>query len=160
MDSLPSLLTLGSLTPQPPQAPRFPSFSEQLSNQAPEQPKQPRGLFASLVRDPAILYSEYLEHPDLFEEDTGHLLATLVGRSKKMEDLTPEEAQQLDEAVVSFLQYQPEKQGKQKLLPPEVREHAESDEMNVVWTPGGPRLGDPYLFSEVPDVSHKWWKEV
>lgn len=158
--SLPSFPTLGSLTPQPPQAPRFPSFSELVSHPAPEQHARQSGLFASLVRDPAILYQEYLERPELFEEDTGHLLATLVGRSKKMEDLTDDELKQLDEAVVSYMQYQPSPE-KKELLPPELGDLAEDDELDLAWGPNGPQLRDPDLFSQLPeDVAHRWWKEV
>jgi len=156
---LPSLPIFHSLTPRAPQAVHFPTFNELLSQPAPEQKEQRDGLFNSLVRDPAILYLEYLEHPDMFEEETAHLLQSLVGQQKKVSDLTEAEMKKLDEAVVSYAQYHPPK--KETLAPVESTPEFDDDEPDIEWGPEGPLAGANSAYSQIPDgVLHRWWGET
>jgi hypothetical protein len=111
-----------------------------------------------LIKDPAILYQEYLEQPDMFEEETGHLLLKLVGQQKKLEDLTDDEMKKLDEAVVSFIQYTPKKPEPKELPKPlELDDGDEEDEEEVPWGRSGPSHGS-LSFEPPEDVSSFWWK--
>jgi hypothetical protein len=147
--------------PMPPEAPevRFLTFSELLSPPAPEEKKRSEGLFMSLVKNPAILYQEYLEQPDMFEEETGHLLLKLIGRHKKLEDLTDSEMKKLDEAVVSYLQYKPKVAEKPKLraLP---EEDEEDDEPEIPWGPNGVKGLSSFMLELPEGVDSRWWEKT
>lgn len=142
-------------TPLAPQPPRFPSFNELLSQPEPEVQRRREGLFSTIIRNPAILYREYLEHPDMFQEETAHLLTKLVGRQKSLDSLSEEELKKLDEAVVSFLQYRPKKKIETQSSHSTPRDETD-DDSEVVWGPDGPLVNGTSL--ELPeDVAHNWW---
>lgn len=164
---------LSSISPQPlppglspiPSLPPLPTISDFLPKSSPgsstepegEPSPQSNGLFTALIRDPVVLYQEYLSHPDLIDEDVGLLLTQLVTRQKRLEDLTPEEMQKLDRATVDFAQGPPKPKPSLPRATSTPRTSTVHEEPDVEWHEGGMRLPEPVAPIDIPTVPTRWW---
>ena len=144
---------------------RFPTMSDLLEQEmsAPIEPVDD-GLFSQLVRDPRVLYREYLEDPEVFDEETALLLQQLVSNQKKLEDLTAEEKDRLNRATAEFTQYSP-KPKKPQEQPRSTSSRSESsyedEEEELPWMKDAPSMILPSLESpmDLPVSTSFWWKK-
>jgi hypothetical protein len=163
---LPILSGLKPLEPLPsPPELKFPTFRELVEQELTEspQPEANDGLFSQLVQDPAILYREYLDDPDRFEESAGLLLQQLYSGLKNLEELTPEEMKILDQATVEFAQYlaKPKTPSESQRAAQPRSAIPSDDEPEIPWTDhvGGPSLPAMELPVSLPDAPTFWWKK-
>lgn len=142
---------------------QFPTFQELVDQELiePPEPSQNSGLFFQLVGDPAVLYREYLDDPDRFDEEAGLLLQQLYSGLKTLEQLDPEEAEILNRATAEYAQYSPKQEkpsGPQRpSLPRSVT--PSDDEPEIPWTehvqgPSLPTLDTPI---SLPDSAPTFW---
>lgn len=122
------------------------------------------GLFSQLVQDPLVLYREYLDDPERFDESLALLLQQLVSNQKKLEELTAEERDMLNRATAELAQYAPKPKP-----PPQQPQRASApsddfyeEETELPWNnqPGGPEL--PQLESPMGALTEApsfWWKK-
>lgn len=165
----------GSLPPTPPGLsplpllPTLPTVSDfplkdSSETKAQGSRRQRPGLFMELVRDPAVLYQEYLEDPEEFDPEVAQLLTDLVTRKRTLDALTAEEMRQLDQATVVMAQSSP-KPSKDKSQSSESKtrspidlddDFGEEDE-EIEWNGGDMSLSplpDPIPMPTVPTM---WW---
>ena len=145
--------------PQLPAVHKFPSFSEMVSQQiTPSSPSTNEGLFSTLVRDPLVLYREYLDDPERFPQEAGTLLTQLVTQQKDLNTLTPEDMEVLNQATVEFAQHSPEPEPTpEPSKPPHQDLFGEEGEEELEWQPGGQLPTRPAV--DLPDTAPgaDWW---
>lgn len=63
-----------------------------------------------LQNDPAVLFDDFISHPDKYEPEAAELIQLLVSGQREVDDLDPDERQVLDRATVDFsTPYRPKK---------------------------------------------------
>lgn len=158
--SVAELPTLPSLEPLPTlPVTKFPSFEDLVSQEIQRSnEQQDDGLFAQLVGDPAILYREYLDSPENFDEETVKLLTELMSRQKTLEELSKQEKELLNQATIQFAQGSPKPSSSPK---PSVKQSPiqDEEEEEVPYPKSLPTLNAPI---DVPESIPKteWWKNL
>jgi len=142
---------------------KFPTMEELIAQEVSGPPvAADNGLFSQLVGDPLVLYREYLDDPDRFDESLGLLLQELVTNRKKLEELTGQEVEQLNKATVELAQYEP-KPKKQPAPQPRAsassEDSYEGEEEEVPWKGVGPSLPEMPMTAELPTAPSFWWKK-
>jgi len=124
-------------------------------------------LFSQLVRDPRILYREYLEEPERFNEETGDLLHRLVAGQQKLEDVSSAERDLLNRATVELAQHS----SKPSSPPPSPDTHSvpfessdeEFGETEMPWETSGleevPELPQMEAPEDLPNAPTFWWRK-
>lgn len=154
------------LSPLPslPTLPKLLEFPLSLSALEPTEQSPPTstGLFLSLLRDPAVLYRDYLDHPEKYDEQTAQLLMELISRTKTLETLTPEDMELLNKATMNFAQPTrplPKKQSNERYSASVQQTSSESkeEEDEVEWHGPNMRLPPMEIPVDIPTVPTKWW---
>jgi len=140
-----SLLELRGLMP-----PTFPTFSELARISAEPERRPETGLFDALLGNPEILFVDYLEHPESYDDQTAELLQLLVGGARKLHELSPDDQQLLNRATVEFAQTVHPKPGSlTSPVPPTVpTPEPDDDEPELEYRDG--HVG-------APDTKNFWW---
>ena len=101
-----SLLTnlLPLLAPAPPTFPAFSQLVLEDARQRAARETRPTGLFAELLGDPQILLQDLLSDPNKYEDGVYSLLLHLVSGQRKLADLSQDERNLLNRAVIDFSQ--------------------------------------------------------
>jgi hypothetical protein len=84
-------------------AAKFPSFYELVgaSGTVANEPK-PTGLFSAMVGDPDVLYQDLLDNPSRYEEGVSSLLLGLTSGERRISDISKQEMELLDRAVLDL----------------------------------------------------------
>ena len=124
------------------------------------------GLFSQLVQDPLVLYREYLDDPERFDERVGLLLQQLVSNQKKLEELTAEERGLLNTATAEHAQYVPKPKPppaqQPKASPLSDSSYEDGDEESELPWKGrqsGPAPTAMELPADLPTAPSFWWKK-
>lgn len=143
----------------------FPTFQELVEQELTEPPEQEQnsGLFFQLVQDPRVLYRDYLDDPEKYNEKVGLLLQELCSGLKDVNKLKPEEAELLNLATVEYAQYSPKQEPHSKQPQPRLQRSAipSDDESEVPWTDHmtGPNLPQTEVPVSLPDAPTFWWRK-
>lgn len=135
---------------QPLEPLKFPTFAELASEVTPPPPSRPQTLF-NIVGDPTILFSDLLDNPEKYEAGVDELLQELVHKRKRMDELSAQELQLLNRAVVAFMQAPARKPppAPTRRAPPEPEPEAfDLDEQ------GAPMPAE----IDLPDAPSFWWQ--
>lgn len=154
--------------------PKFPTFQELVDQfhveQAAQRPRS-QGMFQALLGDVHVLYVAWLDNPNLFDQQVGPLLLSLM-TGRRLEDLTPAELELLNVATLEFAQYRPPEPKPKPVVPVaskklvDLDEQPYDDESDLAWNDrygeaptasAGARVPLELADGDVAKVPTRWW---
>jgi len=120
-----------------------------------------RELFDALIGDARVLFQEYLDDPDRFEDGTGELLQEMVNGRKKFSDLERKDKDLMNRAAIDFASSKgpaPKKERAPRHQSRELPAAAQMASGELAWSDDG-KHSPP-----TPDIPNKpatfWWRKT
>lgn len=143
----------------------FPTFDETVSP-APATSTSRTGLFSALISDPRELLHAYLERPEAYAHELLPILLDVISGKKTPETMSPEEAQLLDQATLTY--------GERKKPSPDSNDKGTTSTLSslsdgddgdedeeIPWRDGGGGeiSLDNFELPLVPETVEGWWRQ-
>lgn len=126
------------------------------------QPERRPGLFETLLRDPRVLYHDYLDNPDEYNDEDVQMLTQLVNSRRRVGDLPADQQERLNELSILWAYRSPASKPRSQPKPAaRALETVVSDLVHEVpvWDQDKLKLAELRVPDELPDVPDKWWEK-